>query len=82
MKLCPELQELKEQWPPLIAGPKLDEMTAEAYRYRTLLNEISRGEAPRDLLRKQGRRKNLIVRDKFLPFWQSKLSATEGAEVV
>ncbi len=73
MDLCEPLQEFKTRWPALFAGTELDGMTGNAYRYRSLLNEISRGEAPRNILLKDGRRKNLIVRDNFLPHWQSKL---------
>ena len=73
MLICEPLQEFKEKWPALFAGTSLDSLTENGYRYRTLLNEISRGDAPRDIIIKQGGRKNLIVRDKFLPHWQSKL---------
>jgi hypothetical protein len=73
MKLCDPLQEFREKWPAIFAGTSLGSMTKEGYRYRSLLNEISRGDAPRDILMKDGKRKNLIVRDKFLDHWQSKL---------
>lgn len=74
--LAEPLQELRREWPPLFAATELDSMTRKAYQYRTLLNEISRGDAPRDIIMKSGAKKNLIVRDKFLPHWQNKLSAS------
>lgn len=81
MILCEPLQEFQREWPPVFAGTALDRLTQDAYKYRSLLNEISRGEAPRDILIKQGSRKNLVIRDKFLPYWQSKLTLVTSSEV-
>ncbi len=74
------LREFYEKWPVVFAGPSLDRLTERAYRYRTLLNEISRGEAPRKMIVKQGGRKNLIIRDRFLEYWEKKLTAGEVAD--
>lgn len=74
MELCEPLKEFQEKWPAVFAGTELDKMTGKGYRYRSLLNEISKGDADRDIILKDGKRKNLIVRDKFLPHWQSKLT--------
>lgn len=73
------VEEFRKNWPAMFAGPSLDAMTERGYRYRTLLNEISRGEAPRDILVQQGGRKNLILRDRFLNFWRGKLVQDGGA---
>jgi hypothetical protein len=77
MELCEPLQEFRRTLPPAFAGTAMGRLTGDGYNYRSLLNEISRGEAPRDIIIKQGNRKNLIVRDKFLVYWQSKLTVSE-----
>lgn len=68
------LQEFANNWPAVFAAVELDRMTGNAYRWRSLQNELSRGQAPRDMVIKQGTRKSLLLRDKFLAFWQGKLS--------
>lgn len=79
MELCAPLKQLRNEIPAVFAGTELDRYTGGAYRWRTLQNEKSRGEAPADMFLNQGQRKCLLVRDKFLPFWQSKLSQLESA---
>jgi hypothetical protein len=72
--LCEPLLKVKRTMPPVFAGRSLDEMTGQGYRWRTLQNEKSRGEAPADIFLRQGKRKLLVDRDKFLAYWQSKIS--------
>lgn len=59
--------------PPIFAAVALDELTGKGYRWRTLQNEKSRGEAPAQIFIRHGARKILIDRDKFLEYWQTKL---------
>lgn len=73
MELCPALQKLQEGMPPIIAGTELDRFTGGAYRWRTLQNQKSLGEAPEDIFLRSGSRKLLVVRDAFLAYWQSKI---------
>lgn len=77
MILCEPLKEFQRLLPPLFAGAQLDILTGGGYRWRTLQNELSRGDAPRDMIIKQGRRKNLVNRDRFLGYWQAKLFPAE-----
>ena len=79
MQLCETLTKLRDTMPPIFAGTSLDERTGEGYRWRTLQNEKSRGEAPADMFLKQGSRKLLVDRDRFLAYWQSKLRITGAA---
>ena len=78
MKLCPPLEQLRHSLPPVFAGTALDRLTGEGYRWRTLQNEKSRGETPPDMFLKQGSRKLLVDRDRFLAYWQSKLAIVEA----
>jgi hypothetical protein len=72
--LCETLRKVKKEMPAVIAGTCLDKMTGGGYRWRTLQNEKSRGEAPSDIFLRQGKRKLLVDRDKFLAYWQSKIA--------
>lgn len=72
------LQQLRETMPPLFAGSALDQLTAGGYRWRSLQNEKSLGTAPADMFIRSGNRKLLVIRDKFLEFWKSKLSSGEA----
>lgn len=73
MELCNALIKLRQEMPAVFAGTSLDEFTGKAYRWRSLQNEKSRGQAPADMFIRQGARKLLLDRDKFLIYWQSKL---------
>ena len=73
----PIFEKLKKELPVIFAGTELDRLTGRGYRWRTLQNEISRGEAPADICLMQGRRKKLVDRDRFLDYWQSKIIVSE-----
>ena len=74
MKLCETLRKLRDTLPPVFAGTSLNHLTGDGYRWRSLQNEKSRGEAPAEMFLKHGSRKLLLDRDRFLEYWQSKLS--------
>ena len=78
MSLCDALTKLQQTMPPIFAGSSLDDFTGRGYRWRTLQNEKSRGEAPAEMFLKQGSRKLLVDRDRFLTYWQSKLTIVEA----
>lgn len=73
MELCEPLKQMRSEMPAVFAGTELDGYSGKGYRWRTLQNEKSRGDAPADMFLRQGGRKVLVIRDKFLPYWQAKL---------
>jgi hypothetical protein len=73
MKLCEVLEQFRREWPAVFAGTELTNMTGKAYQWRTLQNEKCLGKVPEDVFIRSGSRKLLVVRDKFLPHWQSKM---------
>jgi hypothetical protein len=73
MELCETLKKLQSTMPPIFAGTALDNYTGNGYRWRTLQNEKCRGETPQGMFLRQGGRKLLVDRDRFLAYWQSKL---------
>jgi hypothetical protein len=75
--LCQALLKLKSTMPPIFAGTALDRLTGQAYRWRTLQNQKSRGDAPADMFLRHGSRKLLVDRDRFLEYWQQKLTAND-----
>lgn len=77
MQLCEPLKKLRDTMPPILAGTALDRLTGEGYKWRSLQNERSRGDAPAAMFLKCGKRKTLLDRDKFLAYWQSKISEVE-----
>jgi hypothetical protein len=72
--LCEPLQKLQKDLPPLFAGTELDNLTGKGYCWRTLQNEKSLGKVPEDVFLRSGSKKLLVVRDKFLAHWQSKIT--------
>lgn len=74
MKLCESLAKLQSIMPPIFAGSALDDFTGRGYRWRTLQNEKCRGDAPANIFLRDGSRKLLVDRDRFLEYWQGKLS--------
>lgn len=52
--------------PEFFPGSKIDVLTANSLRWRTLQNRRSRGEIPSDCFVKVSPRKVLIIRDAFL----------------
>ena len=77
MELCEGLKKLQSMMPPVFAGTALDDYTGRGYRWRTLQNEKSRGETPPDMFLRQGGRKLIVDRDRFLQHWQSKLKSAD-----
>ena len=77
MQLCEALAKLRDTLPPVFAGTYLDQATGEGYRWRSLQNEKSRGDAPVEMFIKCGNRKTLLDRDKFLTHWQKKIDGSE-----
>jgi len=76
MNLCKSLTKLRETIPPVFAGTSLDRLTGDGYRWRSLQNEKSRGDAPAEMFLRHGSRKLLVDRDCFLSYWQSKLTCS------
>ena len=79
MELSKELAQMRDTMPPVFAGTALNGLTGNAYNWRTLQNEKSRGEVPENVFMRAGVRKLLICRDNFLIFWQRKLNASKRA---
>jgi hypothetical protein len=79
MQLCETLSKLRDTMPVIFAGTELDGMTGGGYRWRSLQNEKSRGDAPAEMFLRHGSRKLLVDRDRFLSYWQSKLTISEAA---
>ena len=75
MILCDALEKLRDVLPPIFAGTSLDQLTGNAYRWRSLQNERCRGDAPKEMFLKSGSRKTLVDRDRFLEFWQDKIES-------
>jgi hypothetical protein len=73
--LCDALADLQASLPPVFAGTELDRYTGKAYRWRTLQNEKCSRAAPANMFIRSGGKKLLVIRDKFLSYWQKKLRA-------
>ena len=76
MEFCDALNQLRKNMPVLFAGTEMDHYTGKGYRWRTFQNEICRGEVPEGIIIKSGK-KNLVIRDNFLIYWQKKIDATK-----
>jgi len=74
------IAQFQKDMPPAWPGTETGKYTGGNVNWRSLQNEKSRGETPPDMFIRQGSRKLLVVRDKFLPYWQSKLSAAEATK--
>jgi hypothetical protein len=74
MQMNPALEQFKTDWPAVFAGVELDKMTGGGFRWRTLQNLKSTGEAPNDIFLRSGSHKLLVVRDPFLDWWQSRIT--------
>ena len=79
-KLCEALETLRSMLPRIFPGNKLDELTCELIRWRTVQNEIWRGEVPDEAIfryggSKEGRNGKIgIIRDPFLRYEQTKFT--------
>jgi hypothetical protein len=71
--LCEALEQLRQTMPPVFAGTALDELTGNAYRWRTLQNEKCMKKVREEVFLRSGPRKLLVVRDPFLDHWQAKI---------
>ena len=78
--LHPTLEKLRRELPATIAGTELDRLTGGALRWRTLQNEICRGQTPPGLCLSLGSRKKIIDRDIMLAHMQSKIIYPEAAK--
>lgn len=66
------IESLRQMLPLVFAGSSIDEITAGAIIWRSVLNAKSRGEIPGECFIKSGR-KVLVRRDEFLEWWRGTL---------
>jgi hypothetical protein len=71
----PVVEGFRREWPAAFAGPSLDKLSGNAKRWSTTQNQRSRGEIPAECFIPG--RPTIILRDRFLDWWESKL-LTEG----
>jgi len=67
------IEELRVALPPIIAGPRISDLTGGVIHWATIQNKRSRGEIPDECFFYQGRRV-VIRRDRFLTWWGSTIS--------
>lgn len=71
--MFPVVDTLRDSLPPIFAGPKIDNLTGGALRWRTIQNKRSRREIPDTCFVRSGPRV-LVCRDPFLDWWATTLS--------
>ncbi len=71
------VDQLRKEWPATFAGTRIGELSGGAISWGTIQNKRSRKEIPRDCFVYVGP-KVLVVRDRFLDWWGSQLSAVAG----
>jgi hypothetical protein len=69
----PVVEGFRKEWPAAFAGPLLDKLSGNACRWSTTQNRRSRGEIPAECF-VEGR-PTLVLRDPFLDWLDSRLSA-------
>jgi len=69
----PVVEAFRKEWPAAFAGPLLDKLSGNAFRWSTTQNRRSRGEIPPDCF-VEGR-PTLVLRDRFLDGIDSRLTA-------
>jgi hypothetical protein len=72
------IEQLRQELPPVFAGPSLDKLTGDAIRWRTIQNRRSQREIPDECFFRSGTRV-LVLRDKFLNWWETTLSRSREA---
>jgi hypothetical protein len=73
----PVVEGFRKEWPAAFAGPLLDKLSGNACRWSTTQNRRSRGEIPAECF-VEGR-PTLVLRDKFLDWLDSRLTASSEA---
>jgi len=74
----PVVEGFRKEWPAAFAGPLLDKLSGNAFRWSTTQNRRSRGEIPRECF-VEGR-PTLVLRDPFLNWIDSRLAAVSEAD--
>ncbi len=72
------IEQLRRDLPPVFLGSSLDKLTGNAIRWRTIQNRRSRREIPDECFFRSGTR-ILVLRDKFLHWWETTLSGAREA---
>jgi hypothetical protein len=67
------IEELRAALPPIWAGPRSGELTGGAFHWPTIQNWRSGGKVPDECFVRSGPRV-LVLRDRFLAWWESTLS--------
>jgi hypothetical protein len=67
----PVVEGFRKEWPAAFAGPSLDKLSGNAFRWSTTQNRRSRGEIPSECF--VNGRPTLVLRDPFLNWWATTL---------
>ncbi len=67
------IDQLRDELPPVFAGPSVEELTGGAINWGTVQNKRSRREIPDECFIRSGTRV-LVIRDPFLKWWSSTLT--------
>lgn len=67
------IESAKSEWPAVFALSEIDRLTGNAVRRGTVHNLRSRREIPTDIFCMSGKRKVLVLRDRFLDWWSNQL---------
>jgi hypothetical protein len=73
------IEELRKALPPIFAGTSSDELTGGALHWATIQNRRALRQIPDDCFVKSGPRV-LVLRDRFLDWWQTTLSEARAEE--
>ena len=66
------VEELRQAWPPVLAGTSLDELSGGAIHWPTIQNKRALREIPDKCFVRSGTRV-LVIRDEFLAWWSTTL---------
>ena len=69
------IEKFRKEWPAAFAATKIDELSGDGLKRRTLANLRCKREIPEEVFLRHGR-KLLIIRDELLDWWANKLSTT------
>jgi hypothetical protein len=64
------IDQVRDAWPPLFAGTSIDDLSGGALTWVTVQNKRCMGEIPDECFVRSGP-KVLVVRDRFLDWWQT-----------
>jgi hypothetical protein len=72
----PVVEGFRKEWPAAFAGPSLDKLSGNAFRWSTTQNRRSRGEIPSECF--VNGRPTLVLRDPFLDWLDTTLQQSFG----